>query len=123
MVRPSRRAAPRAWPSGCNGEQPACAAPSGAAWGEDGDRDRPGNQVDRGWRSARPHGVHAASPAAQPAPPGRSGAEAVAAPAEGVPVAQVEANMSDQPDLTESLALAAADAVRARRAAIEAGGP
>ena len=35
----------------------------------------------------------------------------------------MEANMSDQPDLTESLALAAADAVRARRAAIEAGGP
>jgi hypothetical protein len=30
--------------------------------------------------------------------------------------------LSDQPDLTETLALAAADAVRARKGAIEAGG-
>jgi len=34
----------------------------------------------------------------------------------------VEANVSDRPDLAESPALAAANAVRARRHAIEAGG-
>jgi len=34
----------------------------------------------------------------------------------------VEANVSDRPDLAESPALAAANAVRARRQAIEAGG-